>query len=228
MRKKKIQFKPSSSRNLVFLINRAVSGFAGVILYFYSVKYLSLSTAAMLNKLSPIFIIIIASVFLKEYFKKTYIPVLIIVFIGTTLILKPNMTFLFYPALAGILSALFSGISYTSIRFLKDKEESEKIIFYFAGISSLIISPSLLFLKSYDFIQFTILLLIGIFATGGQYFLTLSFHNFRAGEISLISYSQILLSLFFGLLLFGEIPDIYSCLGGLLIITGGIIFYQIK
>ncbi|MDZ7797268.1 MAG: DMT family transporter [Candidatus Marinimicrobia bacterium] len=52
--------------NRKYLILRGVTGLIGVMLYFYSITHLTLSDATMLNKLSPFFVIIFASLFLKE------------------------------------------------------------------------------------------------------------------------------------------------------------------
>ena len=88
--------------------------------------------------------------------------------------------------------------------------------------------PSILSFDIYRFSQLLILGLIGIFATGGQFFITKGFQTYNAGEISIVGYSQILLSFIIDIFIFKEFPDFYSLTGGCLIVLSGIIFYLKK
>ena len=82
--------------------------------------------------------------------------------------------------------------------------------------------------RDYSFYNWGILFLIGVFATGGQYFLTIGFQSYRAGDISLVTYSQIVFSLILGRLFFSELPDIYSAAGGVLIAASAAVLYLRK
>ena len=219
-------FKPVSSGSFKLLIIRSLTGLTGVFLYFYSIAHLSLADSSILNKLSPFFVIIAASVILKEKIKLSNIPLLASAFAGALLIIKPQFNYTVLPALGGTAGAVLAGISYSVVRLLKGKETPYKIIFYFSGISVFIIFiPAMLQFRDYSFYNWGILFLIGVFATGGQYFLTIGFQSYRAGDISLVTYSQIVFSLILGLLFFSELPDIYSAAGGVLIAASAAVLY---
>ncbi len=221
--------RPSSGNNLKLLIIRSLAGLSGVFLYFYSIANLSLADSSILNRLSPFFVIIAASVILREKIKLSNIPLLIAAFSGAVLIIKPQFNYSVLPALAGTVGAVFAGIAYSIVRLLKGRETPYKVIFYFSGISVLLIAfPALMQYRSYSLHNWVILLMIGIFATGGQYFLTVGYQSYRAGEISLVTYSQILFSLILGLFFFSELPDIYSVAGGILIIVSASVLYLKK
>ena len=221
--------KAASPENLKYLILRSVLGLAGVLLFFYSIENLSLADSSMLNRLSPFFVIIAASVMLKERITFSNLPLIIIAFTGAALIIKPEFSLSVLPALAGFITAILAGITYTIVRLLKNRETPDKIIFYFSGISVVVmIIPSIIFYRPYTLYQAIILVLIGIFATGGQYFLTLGFQSYRAGELSLVTYSQILFASVLGLIFFNELPDIYSIIGGVLITVSAALFYLKK
>ncbi len=227
--KKNISICFNINKYFYLLVLRALTGLAGVLCYFYALKDIPLADACILNKLSPFFIIIFSSLFLKEKINRNTFFLIVISFIGTVLIIKPAFHMALYPASGAVLSAFFAGISYTIIRSLKKIEKPEIIILYFSGISSLLLLfPSFLTFKSYNYIQLSVLCLIGIFATGGQFFLTKGFQVYNAGEISIVSYSQILFSFIIDIFLFKEFPDFYSLTGGCLIIISGIIFYLKK
>lgn len=226
---RKESFKPASNANLKLLIIRSLTGLAGVFLYFYAIANLSLADSTMLNKLSPFFVIIAASFILKEKMKTSNIPLLITAFTGAVLIIKPQFNYTVLPALAATVGSVLAGISYSLVRLLKNRETPYKVIFYFSGISVLLIAfPAFLQFRYYYLYNWIILLLIGVSATGGQYFLTIGFQSYRAGDISLVTYSHIIFSLILGFFFFSELPDVYSIIGGVLITVSAAVLYLRK
>ena len=79
--------------NQKYLLSRSILGLLGVILNFYALRYLVISDASILNKISPFFVTFFAIMFLKEKITKVHIFTLIIVFFGALLIIKPQLTF---------------------------------------------------------------------------------------------------------------------------------------
>lgn len=66
MKKASLSMKPSSKEGLKFLLYRAFAGLGGGVFFFYAISHLPLADSAMLNKLSPFWVIIIASFFFKR------------------------------------------------------------------------------------------------------------------------------------------------------------------
>ena len=226
---KKESFKPDSSVNLKFLVIRSLTGLTGVLLYFYSIINLSLADSAMLSKLSPFFVIIAAGFILKERIKLSNIPLLVTAFTGALFIIKPQLNLSVLPALSGTAGAVMAGVSYSIVRLLKGRETPFKVILFFSGISVfLLFIPALMQFRTYSLYNWGILFLIGVFATGGQYFLTIGFQSYRAGDVSLVTYSQIIFSMLLGLVFFRELPDVYSVFGGILIIGSAAFLYLKK
>ena len=76
-----------------------------------------------------------------------------------------------------------------------------------------------------NFKELLILLSIGVFATFGQFGLTYAYKYSKASEVSIYNYSSIVFTVILGLLFFGEIPDILTILGGIIIIAVAIKLY---
>ncbi len=201
-----------------YLIFRSLAGLLGVVLYFYAITNMSLADSTMLNKLSPFFVIVFAGVFLKEGFSLRKVAVIIIAFSGALLIIKPQFDLSIIPAIAGFLSAVFAGLAYTIVRFLKSKASSSMIVFYFSTISVLATLP-LLFSNFVMPSLLTLLLLVGIgvFAGIGQISLTKAYHLAPASEISIYNYTSILFATILGVIIGDSFPDAYSMIGGLII-----------
>ncbi|MEE1474847.1 DMT family transporter [Fusobacterium sp.] len=213
--------------NQLALLARSSFGLAGVVLNFYAIANLTLADSSMLGKLSPIFVTIMACIFLKEKIDSKQILSIIITFLGALLVIKPEFSLEMLPSLAGILSAAASGVAYTLLRYLKDKESPDTIIFYFSLISVVFTAPfALAEYVQPTFIQLGLLLATGVFASVGQFGITYAYKFAKATEVSIYNYSAIVFGIILGFIFFGEIPDTLSLLGGAIIIA--VAFYIFK
>jgi drug/metabolite transporter (DMT)-like permease len=208
------------------LVLRSLLGFAGVCLYFFTLSRIPLADAVTLNKLSPFFVVVAAAIFLKERINIYQIAALVVVFSGVLLIVKPGFNPELIPALAGLGSAIFAGLAYTTIRHLGKSEHPFTIIFYFCSISTILALP--LMLTDFEFMGLKDLLLlvgIGFFASGGQLFMTLSYKYGEAGKVSILGYFTVIFSILFGFMFFGEVPDLLTGIGISMIVLTAVFLY---
>lgn len=213
--------------NQLALLARSIFGLAGVVLNFYAIANLTLADSSMLGKLSPIFVTIMACIFLKEKIDNKQILSIIVTFLGTLLVIKPEFSLEMLPSLSGIMSAASAGVAYTLLRYLKDKESPDTIIFYFSLISVVFTAPfALAEYVQPTFIQLGLLLATGVFASVGQFGITYAYKFAKATEVSIYNYSAIVFGIILGFIFFGEIPDTLSLLGGAIIIA--VAFYIFK
>ncbi|MCF2640152.1 DMT family transporter [Fusobacterium varium] len=213
--------------NQLALLARSSFGLAGVVLNFYAISKLTLADSSMLGKLSPIFVTIMACIFLKEKIDNKQILSIIITFLGALLVIKPEFSLEMLPSLSGIMSAASAGVAYTLLRYLKDKESPDTIIFYFSLISVVFTAPfALAEYVQPTFIQLGLLLATGVFASVGQFGITYAYKYAKATEVSIYNYSAIVFGIILGFIFFGEIPDTLSLLGGAIIIA--VAFYIFK
>ena len=201
------------------LLRRSLFGLAGVMLYFYSIGGLTLSDSAMLNKLSAFFVIILSAVFLGERIRGFQIPALLAAFGGALLIIKPGFSLQPLPAAAGTAASVLAAAAYTTIASLRGRENPLTIIFWFSAVSTVATGAVLpFFWRTPSLGEAAALVLTGVFAAGGQYFLTKAYSGGRAGEVSIYNYTNVVFALLVGLILWAELPDILSAAGTLLII----------
>lgn len=200
--------------NQKLLIMRSTFGTIGILLNYYAIDRLVLSDANMLNKLSPFFVIIFSAVFLKEKIKPNQFIALAVAFAGALFIIKPSFSFEALPALAGTLGGISAAVAYTCVRSLGGKENPDTIVFYFSLFSSVVTLPlMLLSYKPMSMIQFTYLILAGVFASLGQFGITFAYKFAPGKEISIFDYTNIIFSAVISLCLFGVLPDYLSVIG---------------
>jgi drug/metabolite transporter (DMT)-like permease len=211
-------------RNQMLLLARSLFGIAGVSCYFYAIDHLILADAAMLTKVSPFFVAVFAAAFLGERSSWGVMLAMVVAFIGGLLIIKPRFDLSVVPALIGLGSSLFAGGAYTVLRALRTREATVTIVYYFSLVSVLATAP-LVAADPYlpQAAEWLLLLGIGVGAAVGQLGLTVAYRSAPAAQVSIYSYSTILFSALLGLVVWGEIPDPASLIGGVLIIAGGAI-----
>lgn len=208
------------------LILRSVFGTLGILFNFYSIDKLVLSDANMLNKLSPFFVIVFSGLFLKERINIKQILAIIIAFIGALFIIKPSFNLDIIPAVIGTLGGIAAAAAYTCVRALSGKEKPDTIVFYFSFFSSLITFPLMLYYyKPMEIIQFTYLILSGVFASIGQFGITLAYKYAPAKEISIFDYTNIIFSAIISLCLFGILPDYLSIIGYVVIFLASLYMF---
>nr|WP_312984461.1 DMT family transporter [Clostridioides sp.] len=204
--------------NRKILIYRSIFGTLGVIFSFYAIDNLVLSDANMINKLSPFLVIILSALFLKEKINAKQITSLIVAFIGSLFIIKPTFSIDLVPYIVAILGALFAGAAYTCLRVLRDREEYYTIVFFFSVFSLVTTFPAFIFVyKSMTLLQLIYLLLAGVFASLGQFGITLAYKYAPAEEISIFDYTNIIFSAILSIVLFNQFPDYLSVIGYIIV-----------
>ena len=204
--------------NQKILILRSIFGTLGIILNYYAIDKLVLSDANMLNKLSPFFVIIFCAIFLKEKIKPNQAIAVGVAFVGALFIIKPSFNFDMIPSTAGIMGAIFAAAAYTCLRVLGSKEKFYTVVFYFSLFSTISILPfTIVVYKSMTITQLIYLILAGVFASIGQFGITLAYKYAPAKEISIFDYSNIIFSAIISIVVFSAIPDIFSIIGYIII-----------
>ncbi len=209
-------FLPTNRSCLPPLIGRAGFGMLGMLANFYAVDRLSMSDAAMLNKMSPFFAVIFCAVFLKEKLKPVQALTLVGAFCGAMCIVKPSFgNLLLVPSLIGFGGGVFAGLAHTMIRVLGYRgERGSYVVFFFSAFSCALLLPAaILVWEPLAPPQLIALLGTGFCAALGQFALTAAYRYAPAREISVYDYSQVIFAAILGFAVFGDIPDWLSVLG---------------
>ena len=207
--------------DLPMLLMRSIFGTIGILCNFYAVDHLLVSDASMLNKLSPFFVIIFSALFLKEKANTVQKISVVIAFIGALFVVKPSMdVFQNINSLIGVMGGLGAGIAYTCVRQLgKQGVKGARVVFFFSSFSCLVLVPYLL-VDYHPMTMQQLLCLVGagLMAAGGQFSITAAYNFAPAKEISVFDYTQVVFAAILGFFFLGQIPDLYSVIGYVIII----------
>jgi drug/metabolite transporter (DMT)-like permease len=210
--------------NHFFLIARGTTGALALILYFFTLQQMPLATAVTLQYLAPIFTTVLGIFIVKEKVKAWQWAFFLLSFAGV-LVVEGVDTRVdpLYLAL-GVVSAVFSGFSYNSIRRLKGREHPLVVVFYFPMVALPIAAVYCLFHwitpQGLDWLW---LGLTGVFTQGAQVCMTKAYQAEKLASVANLNYIGILYALGLGFILFGEAfrPGVY--LGMSLVLLGVIL-----
>lgn len=214
--------------NIPSLLGRSVFGTVGLLCNFYALGHLNLSDANMLNKLSPFFSILFSVILLKE--KPNFVQIfgVAVAFGGSLLIIKPGFENpSVFAAVMGAIGGLGAGMAYTFVRKLgSNGENSRRIVFWFSAFSCLVCIPFMAAgYETMSGLQLLYLILAGTFACIGQLSITKAYIYAPAKEISVYDYTQVIFAAVIGYFVFGDLPDVYSVIGYVLICGAGIFMF---
>ena len=220
--KNKAPFKPSAKGSLPFLTMRTLFGLAGVICNYYALETLNLPDASILNKMSPFFAVLFSFIFIKERPKVYQWLILGGALFGTLFVIKPSFAnAAFLPAVVGFMGGVFAGAAYGCVRKLGLMGESNPfIVFFFSAGSTLLVTPVMIIgYVPMTALQWVWLLSAGVSAALAQFSITAAYTYAPAKEISVYDFSQIIFASLMSLIVFQQIPDIYSIVGYVIIIS---------
>lgn len=210
---------------------RGTVGVAGMGCGFYAVTKLPLPEAITLGYAQPLVAVVFSAIFLGEVIRIYRWTAVFVGFAGVVIVAWPNLTLLStgvtddaaLGAVVALIGAAVSAVSMLLIRRLLLTERSPTIVFY-ASVTGALCALATWFLGWVPLTswQWTLLFLAGICGGLGQILMTESYRNAEASTVAPFEYTSLLLSIVIGFLVFGDIPTLYTILGGIIIISAGV------
>lgn len=202
---------------------RAGAGLGAMYFYFYALAHLPLSDALLLNYTSPLFIAVIAVLWLKERWTKARITALLLGFAGVSLLFTPGSAIASTAGLAGLASGALAGLALATVKRMAGQEPPIRIVTWFALLASLIsLFPMLLEFRWPTGDTWLWLIAVGVLANAGQLCLTMAYARAAAIQVSPLGYTGLLFAGVLGYLVWQELPTTAGVMGSLLIILAGI------
>lgn len=212
---------PIIGKNNKLLILRAITGATSMLLFFMSVKYLSVGTAVTLRYLAPVFAAILAVIILREKIKPLQWLFFIISFVGVIVLKGLDKELHSFGLLLVLIAAFLSGLVYIIIHKIGRSEHPVVIVNYFMVIATVL--GGVLSISNWVTpvgIEWILLLSLGVSGYFGQIFMTKAFQIASTNLVAPLKYVEVIFTVVFGIIVFSEIYSIWSFLGIALIIIG--------
>ncbi|MFC3151157.1 DMT family transporter [Litoribrevibacter euphylliae] len=203
---------------------RATVGVTAMYCFFYSIGHIAFAEAMLVKLSAPLFIPIIAFLWLGERISNWSKLAIVIGFIGVAIILDPDASEFTLIALIGLAGAALASLAKVTIRRMGATEPSARIVFYFALLSTLISSVPLLWAwKTPTLEALSLLCLMGTIGTIGQLMMTKAYTLALPGRIAPFTYASLVYASIYGWVFWDESLRWATIIGSLLIFVSGLL-----
>ncbi len=203
------------------LLLRGFTGATSMVLFFMALELMTLGSAVTLRYTAPLFVSLIAVLFLGEKIKFIQWIFIFISFAGVVMVKGFDATVNFLGLGIILFSALTSAITYTLISKIGSKDHYMVIINYFMCMATLIGAFGSLFQwKTPHGMEWVYFISLGITGLIAQVLMTKAFQMGPAYKIAPFKFVEVIFSLAFGVIVLLDVYTLYSLLGMALIILG--------
>ncbi|HSQ06395.1 MAG TPA: DMT family transporter [Chromatiaceae bacterium] len=203
---------------------RALAGLGAMYCFFYAIAQIPLAEAMLLKLTTPLFIPLIALLWLGEGITATIGLGVALGFGGVLFVLQPGLAGPSPVALIGLLGGALAAVALVTVRRLSHSEPPTRIVFYFAGLATLVSAVPLPWAwRTPSPAALGWLGAIAILATLGQVCLTRGLSLAPAGQVGPFGYFAVIFGAGYGWLLWQEPLAWGTFVGSALILASGII-----
>ena len=212
---------PIIGKNNKLLILRSITGASSMLLFFMSIKYLSVGTAVSLRYIAPIFAAIFAVFLLGEKIKPWQWIFFIISFIGVLVLKGLDRQIDTYGLILVLIASVLSGLVYVIINKIGKSEHPVVVVNYFMVFATVLGGVfSVFYWVTPVGIEWVLLFSLGVFGYFGQLYMTKAFQTASTNLVAPLKYIEVIFTVLIGAALFHEIYTFWSLLGMTLIIIG--------
>jgi len=209
-------------------LQRTMLGVLALYCFFYALSRLPLADGMLLKMTSPLFMPMIAALWLGERPRVEVWLAVGIGFLGVALVVEPSGR-LAPAALAGLAGGLFAAGAKVTVRRLARSEPTLRIVFWFSlGMVAATAVPLLWQWRMPDAGQWMGLGLMGLFGTLGQLFLTRGYGLAAASRIAPFTYASVVFGAGYGFLFWNETLDGGFVTGALFIGLAGVLALRLR
>lgn len=206
---------------------RSIGGLAAMTLWFYSIALLPLAQAVALNFTVPLFATVGAALILGEIVKARRWSATIIGFLGVLIIVRPGMAEVTLPMALPVVAAFIMAGSTLIVKSLSETESTAAIVLYMnLLLTPLSLVPALFVWRWPVGETWLLLIALGVLAALAHLFLTRAYTKADASAIFPFDYARLPFVAVIAYFAFGEIPDLWTWIGALVIAASAIYIAQ--
>lgn len=206
---------------------RSLSGTLSMFCFFTAVTMIPLADLTAINFTAPMFLTVLAMVFLGERIHRLRWTALGFGFLGVCMMISPHLSLATGTSLGALLAlgaALFSAIAMTFLRKMSGREHAITITFYFS--LTFTFCSALTAIQGWPAptpAQWSLIVLSGLFGVFGQILMTYSYSYAEASTVAPLDYSGMIFAVILGYAFFGEVPTLSVWIGAPLVVGAGLL-----
>ncbi len=191
--------------------------------FFLAISQMPLADAAAIMFVNPLIATALAVPLLGEKVGRRRWTAVVVGFIGALVIIRPGSASLEAVALLPLLAAFLFAIYQIATRELALVDDPLTTLFYTALLGAIVTSAVVPFVWVTPDVQgYALMGLAGLSGALGQLALIKAMQFAPVGTIAPFNYTNLLWSVIFGFIVFGDLPDRYTMLGAAIIVASGL------
>lgn len=204
---------------------RSISGMVSMFCLFAALTMIPLADVTAIAFTSPMFVTVLAMMFLGERIHRFRWTALGVGFFGVLIMIGPHLTFAegtSLGALTALGAAMFSAVAMMFLRRMSGGEHAITITFYFS--LTFMTGAALTAFRGWPvptLTQWFFIVLAGLLGVFGQLLLSYSYRYAEASTIAPLDYTSLIWAVLLGYAFFDEIPSLSVWIGAPLVIGAG-------
>lgn len=215
------------TRNLRSHALRSLSGTASMFCLFTALTMLPFADVTAITFTTPMFLTVLAMLFLGERIHAYRWSALVIGFAGVLIMVGPHLSLEggdLLGVLVALAAAVFAALALMFLRSMSGGEHAITITFYFSLTS--MVCGGLTAVAGWPWPsaeQWAVIVGVGVFGALGQLLLSYSYRFAEASTIAPLDYANLVVAVLYGYFLFDEIPGLSTWIGAPLVAAAGLI-----
>jgi drug/metabolite transporter (DMT)-like permease len=191
--------------------------------WFWAISITPMATVTSLFFATTLFAGVLAVLVLREKVGPRRWAAMVVGFLGVLVILRPGVDQVTFGAMLSLGAAALAGVSMTVVKLLSRTERPEAIITYMTlFLTPLSLIPALFVWVWPSWEVLAWLVAVSGFATTGHWGLTRAFRLSDSSAVMPFMYAQLPFVAAIGFVAYGEVPDIYTWIGGAIIAASSV------
>jgi len=196
------------------------------VLFLVGLRSTDLSTAFTIIFTSPLFVTLFSGMLGERVGLRVGIGALV-GFLGAVIVVRPGLMPFSLGMLCLLASAILNALFQLVTRHLRHADKPMTTSLYTAVAGAVMLLPTGLYeWQMPDTGDWFLFLAFGFFGGLAQLCMIRAFHLAQAAAVAPFSYSSIVWATIFGLVIFGQLPDIWTLVGAALIVSSGLYIFH--
>ena len=208
----------------VLQIGRGILAALSAGLFITAISFVPIADAIAVSFVAPFFVTVLAALILRESVGVRRWTAIAIGFLATLIILRPGLGVVHPAAMLVVLAAFVFALRQVVSRYLSGSDRTMTTLAYTSLAGSALITLALPFVWVWPTTQTEIVLLvtIAVLAAFGEFLIVKALELTEAVVLAPLQYTLLIWGTMYGVFVFGEIPDIWTTLGALIIVATGL------
>jgi drug/metabolite transporter (DMT)-like permease len=214
--------------NLVAHFLRTLCLVVAMTLFFMALQWTSLATAITAYFSSPVIAMVLSVLILKERVSATKIVSLCLGMIGALVVLRPFAGGERGAALA-LLAGVFHAIYLIATKLaVKESDPIKTLAFQYVVGTALLTPQAAMTFNAHSSNLAWLFVALGVLSALAHFLTILAFQYAEASMLSPLVYLELIGATFFGLIVFGNVPDPPTIIGAVFIAAAGLILHRTR